>query len=34
MEFHPNEQFIDQQDAADQERMTDMNFIEWDARRV
>ncbi len=27
IEFHPNEHFIDQQDAADQERITDTNFI-------
>ena len=26
IEFHPNEHFIDQQDAADQERITDTNF--------
>ena len=27
IEFHPNEHFIDQQDAADKERITDANFI-------
>ncbi len=27
IEFHPNEHFIDQQDAADKERITDTNFI-------
>ncbi len=27
IEFHPNEHFIDQQDAANQERITDTNFI-------
>ena len=27
IEFHPNEHFMDQQDAADQERITDTNFI-------
>lgn len=27
IEFRPNEHFIDQQDAADQERITDTNFI-------
>jgi len=27
IEFHPNEHFIDQQDAADQERITDTNVI-------
>ncbi len=27
IEFHPNEHFIDQQDTADQERITDTNFI-------
>ncbi len=27
IEFHPNEHFIDQQDAADQKRITDTNFI-------
>lgn len=27
IEFHPNEHFIDQQDAADHERITDTNFI-------
>ena len=26
IEFHPNEHFIDQQDAADQKRITDTNF--------
>ena len=26
IEFHPNEHFIDRQDAADQERITDTNF--------
>ena len=26
IEFHPNEHFIDQQDAADQQRITDTNF--------
>ena len=26
IEFHPNEHFLDQQDAADQERITDTNF--------
>lgn len=26
IEFHPNEHFIDQQDAADKERITDTNF--------
>ncbi len=26
IEFYPNEHFIDQQDAADQERITDTNF--------
>lgn len=26
IEFHPNEHFIDQQDAANQERITDTNF--------
>ncbi len=27
IEFHPNEHFMDQQDAADHERITDTNFI-------
>ena len=27
IEFHPNEHFIDQRDAADKERITDTNFI-------
>ncbi len=27
IEFHPNEHFIEQQDAANQERITDTNFI-------
>ncbi len=27
IEFHPNEHFIDQQDTADRERITDTNFI-------
>lgn len=27
IEFHPNKHFIDQQDAADKERITDTNFI-------
>lgn len=27
IEFHPNEHFIDQQDVADKERITDTNFI-------
>lgn len=27
IEFHPNEHFIDQQDAVNQERITDTNFI-------
>ncbi len=27
IEFHPNEHFIDQQDTADKERITDTNFI-------
>ena len=27
IEFHPNEHFIDQQDSANQERITDTNFI-------
>ena len=27
IEFHPNEHFMDQQDAADHERVTDTNFI-------
>lgn len=27
IEFHPNEHFIEQQDAVNQERITDTNFI-------
>lgn len=33
IEFHPNEHFIDQQDAADQERITDTNFIIYGKRK-
>ena len=27
IEFHPNDHFIEQQDSANQERITDTNFI-------